>query len=535
GDSLSIYPGELIDRDSSVTQRAIGSPYCFTYKLKGKGEETWEPRFSYCGFRYVQLVGAVPDGKDNPDGLPVIKELDGLHTRNSAEKTGSFSCSNDLFNRTCRLIDWAIKSNMASVLTDCPHREKLGWLEQTYLMGPSIQFNYDISRLYTKTVNDMKSVQVEDGLVPAIAPEYCVFNNKEGKPTDFRDSPEWGSAYVILPWYMYQWYGDKRLLEENYTGMKKYVGYLGSKANNFIVSHGLGDWYDLGPGRPGYSQLTSKGVTGTATWYYDVQIMVNIAKLLDKKEDVVKFNKLAEEIKTIFNQTYFKQDSDYYDRNSQTANAMPIYTGLTDPQHKNKVLENLIKEIRGNNNTLTTGDIGYRYLLQTLEDNGASNVIYDMNYRSDVPGYGYQLAKGATALTESWQALPSVSNNHLMLGHLMEWFYSGIAGIRQEEGSVAYKHIVIKPEIVGNITEAKASYHSMYGTISSEWEKAGDAFNLKIQIPVNTDAFVYLPASETASVTVDEKPVGNDIQFLKKENGRLLYKVGSGTYSFKVK
>jgi len=535
GKIVRVVPGELLDIDGAVTQRATGSPYYFTYKLKGKGIETWQPQFSYYGFRYVQLEGGVPEGQMNPDSLPVVKALTGLHTRNSAERIGNFWCSNELFNKTYTLINWGIKSNMASVITDCPHREKLGWLEQTHLMGASIQYNYDIARTFTKTINDMKSCQLDNGLVPSIAPEYCIFNDRNGQPNMFRTSPEWGSAYIILPWYMYQWYGDQRLLAENYDGMKKYMEYLEEKANNNdIISFGLGDWYDLGPQHPGPSQLTSLGVTGTATWYYDVNIMTNIAKLLGKKDDVAKYSKLSKEIKNAFNQTYFKKDSFLYDRNSQTANAMAIYMGLVEPQNKDKVLNSLVKDIRGRNNALTAGDIGYRYVLRVLEDAGKSDVIFDMNSRTDVPGYGYQIKQGATALTESWQALRNVSNNHLMLGHLMEWFYSGLAGIGQEDNSVAYKNIVIKPEIVGDINEAKASFMSPYGIIKSEWKKQGGTFGLNVEIPANTAATIYLPVIGKALVSESGKPIGKDIQFLRKENGRLLYKVGSGVYSFQV-
>jgi hypothetical protein len=531
GKSIKIYPGELIDNDSSVTQKATGEPYCFTYIFKGEDMETWQPQFSYYGFRYAQLEEGIPEGEENPDNLPVVKELISLHTRNATERVGSFSCSNELFNKTYRLIDWAMKSNMSSVLTDCPHREKLGWLEVPHLMGASVQYNYDIATFYTKIVNDIQSCQYDNGFIPTIAPQY-ISNFSMGV---YGDSPEWSSSYVILPWYMYQWYGDTKLLRDNYEGMKKYVGYLESKSKNKIISYGLGDWYDLGPKDPGPSQLTSLGVTCTAIWYYDVNILAGVARLLGKEEDVRKYVQLAKEIRAAFNQSYFNQTTFQYDRNSQTANAMAIFMGLAEPKYKREVLDHLVKDIRDRKNSLTAGDVGYRYVLRALEAEGASNVIFDMNSSSDVPGYGYQLKQGATALTESWQALRNVSNNHLMLGHLMEWFYTGLAGIRQEETSSAYKNIIIKPELVGDISSVKASYRSMYGTIKSEWEKKEGFIELNIEIPVNTTAVVYLPSTDSASVTESGKPVNGDIKFLKKENGRLLYGVGSGVYSFKCK
>ena len=217
--------------------------------------------------------------KSNPQNLPVLNEIKGLHVRNAAERVGEFTNSNNLFNRTNTLIDWAVKSNMVSVLTDCPHREKLGWLEQVHLMGNSLQYNYDITHLYRKAVDDMKYSQTDDGLVPEISPEYVKF---EWGGDMFRDSPEWGSSCIIMPWYMYQWYGDKQLLMEAYPMMQQYIDYLKTKSKGHILTQGLGDWYDLGPKPPGVSQLTPMGVTGTAIYYYDLNIASKIATLLGK-------------------------------------------------------------------------------------------------------------------------------------------------------------------------------------------------------------------------------------------------------------
>jgi hypothetical protein len=198
--------------------------------------------------------------------LPVVLELKGLHMRNSAARVGAFNSSSDLFNKTNDLIDWAIKSNMQSVITDCPHREKLGWLEQVHLMGSSIRYNYDVVNLLKKTVYDMMLSQTDSGLIPEIAPEYVKF---DWGGDMFRDSPEWGSTGIILPWYLYQWYGEKDLLLEAYPMMARYINYLKTKQTDHILTQGLGDWYDLGPGFPGVSQLTPKGVTATAIYYYD--------------------------------------------------------------------------------------------------------------------------------------------------------------------------------------------------------------------------------------------------------------------------
>ena len=523
GQTIEVWPGELIDDDSVITQRASGEPFWFDYTAAGRNEETWQPRFTYYGFRYLMLKNAVPQGVPNPRNLAVVTHLQGLHTRNAAPQSGTFSCSNGLFNRIFHLIDWSIRSNMASVLTDCPHREKLGWLEQAHLMGNSIQYNYNINRMFNKIIDDMRAAQLPNGMIPDIAPEFVVFQG------GFRDSPEWGSAYVILPWYIYKWYGDRRPLQANYEGMKHYVDYLTSTAGDHIVSHGLGDWFDLGPKSPGESQLTSKGVTATAMYYYDVDIMRQAAQLLGKTGDEAYFTGLAAQIKEAFNRQYFKNDAGYYDRNSQAANAMALFMNLVEHERRQIVFQNILNDLESRDYGLTPGDIGFRYLLRVLESENASETIFTVNNRDDVPGYGFQLAKGATALTESWAALRYVSNNHCMLGHLMEWFYSGVAGIRQTDHSVAFREIVIRPEPAGDINGASATYECPYGKIMSDWKKEGNTFYLNLEIPGNTSALVYFPVDKIKGLTE------NSQKFKAKTAKDGAVKIGSGRYYFSVK
>lgn len=529
--SIKLIPGELINDDSTVNQRASGAPFYHVYTARGDGSsETWHPQFTYYGFRYVEVEGAVPAGESNPGALPEVIDITGLHTRNSAAQVGTFACSDPLFNKIHTLIDWAVRSNMASVLTDCPHREKLGWLEVTHLMGGSIQYRYDISRLYAKQVNDMRTAQHANGMVPTIAPQYVTFS------PDFIDTPEWGSAFVIIPWNLYEWYGDLAPLRDNYERMKRYVDYLGSRADNHIVAYGLGDWYDIGPDRPGYAQLTSNGVTATAIYYQDVKILERAARLLGKEADVRKYAALASDIKRAFNEKFFDKKTLKYDRDSQTANSIALHMDLVEPQYKAVVRQNLIDDIRRRGNALTAGDVGYRYVLRALEENDASEVIYDMNSRYDVPGYGYQLAHGATCLTESWQAYREVSNNHCMLGHLMEWLYSGLGGIRQSPGSAGYKEIVIRPQVVGDIHSAAVSFRSPYGLIRSEWSDSPQQYRQRVEIPANTTALVYLSAVDPAAVSESGVPLGEVPGLSVRERGKdyLAVAVGSGIYDFRV-
>jgi len=521
GDTVRMYCAELLNADGTANQKATGSPSYFTYILNGKGEESWQPRFSYTGFRYIQ-VQCIP--KDSTQPAPIVKVIQGLHTRNAATAVGSFNCSDELFNKTYTLIDWAIKSNMVSVFTDCPHREKLGWLEQTHLMGESVQYNFDVAALCRKVINDMMNAQYPDGKIPEIAPEFTLFT------PPFDESPEWGSAAVILPWYNYLWYGDKQTLAQAYDMMKGYVMYLKNKATNNILSHGLSDWYDIGPNRPGLAQMTKMGITATAMFYYDLSILQKVAKMLKKTADKKMFEQLAIAVRQSFNDRFFDKHKMQYDSASQTANAMALWMGLVESQNKTAVVDALVKDIRSRNNALTAGDVGYRYVLKALEEADRNDVIYDMNNRDDVPGYGFQLKQGATALTESWQAYESVSNNHFMLGHLMEWFYSELAGIRQSDTSVAYNDIIIEPHPVGDISSAKATYHSPYGQIVSEWKKNGDEFELNVEIPPNSMATVYMPVNAKRPVSNSGGMIG--VAF---KNGKTGIRIGSGKYNFKTK
>jgi len=528
GQVVRLIPGELISDDTFVTQKESGEPYYFTYILKGDREEIWVPRFTYYGFRYVQAEGALPAGEPNPHNLPVIKGLQLLHTRNSSPSAGSFRCSNELFNSIYKLISWSIKSNLASVATDCPHREKLGWLEQTHLMGNSIRYTFDIHNLYNKIIDDMTEAQLDDGLVPDIAPEYVPFQG------GFRDSPEWGSACILVPWDIYKWYGDIDAVKKAYPMMKRYLKYLESKSVNNILSNGLGDWYDLGPKFPGEAQLTPKAVTATSIFFYDAKLLAEMAGLIGEIEDATVFKNLSEEIRKAFNKELFNPQTKVYSTGSQTAYAMPLFFGMVDDSVRNEVTANLVASIKENKNALTAGDVGYRYLLRVLELEGYSQLIFDMNSRTDVPGYGYQLSKGATSLTESWAGLRDVSNNHMMLGHLMEWFFSGIGGIRQMPGSNAFNHILIAPEIVGDITWAETAIESVHGEISSSWKISGNDFSLKIKIPANCKATIEMPQTDLQKISENGIPVSSseNLIVLMSSEGRIRIEVASGKYNF---
>lgn len=490
GQKVTLIVAEKLTRQGACDQRQTGRQHYYEYTLKGDGtDETWHPHFSYYGFRYIQVEGAVLEGQPNPDGLPVLKRLNSCFIYNSAEEVSSFECSNPLFTDTHRLIERAERSNMQGVLTDCPHREKLGWLEQDHLCGPSLLYNYDMTRYAPKVIRDITDTQKADGMVPTTAPQYISFGNL------FDDSPEWGSTLVILPFMYYDQYGDSTLITDNYEPMRRYVDYLTTRADNGIVSHGLGDWYDYGPWRAGFSKNTPVPLVATAHYIFDLQLLVRAARMTGRTADAEKYSVMLDKTVESFNREFFKPDSCTYGTGSQTSNALPLYLGLTGG-NKQGVLASLVNDIKEHGNRLTTGDVGNRYLFQTLAQNGLNELLYTMLNHYETPGYGFQLRHGATTLTEQWDPNQGSSLNHFMMGQIDEWLFKTLAGIQNQPGTHGLRHLLIQPTLVGDLQYVKASTHSLYGKISVDCTRT----SLTVEIPVGSDATVVLPNGERKQV-----------------------------------
>ena len=307
-------------------------------------------------------------------------------------------------------------------------------------------------------------------------------------------------------------------------------------SDKYILTHGLGDWYDLGPKSPGEAQLTPKSVTATSIFFYDAKLLGEMARLTGEKEDATFFTNMASEIRKAFNNKFFNPVTKVYSTGSQTAYSMPLYFGIVDDKYKKDVLKNLINSINENGKALTAGDIGYRYLLRTLEEAGQSQLIFEMNSKTDVPGYGYQLSRGATSLTESWAALKYVSNNHMMLGHLMEWFYSGIGGIKQSTGSASYKKIIIYPGVVGDLKWAETTYKTIYGDIISNWKIEKNNIIMKVKIPVNCTAIVSIPQTNPNYIFENEILINQikTVKILEVSSHSTLLEIPSGEYNFRA-
>ncbi len=487
GQKVRLRPAEQIN-ETGIMQGTSGSPYWFEYTLKGDGEEEWTPRFGYYGYRYLQADGADYLTHEGDGGeYPLILSLESCFTHSSAAAAGRFECSNELFNRIWFIIDKATRSNMQAVFTDCPHREKLGWLEETHLNGPGLLFNYDLRALLPKVMRDIADTQRPDGLIPDIAPEYVVF--LEG----FADSPEWGSAGAILPWMYYMWYGDDSLVRQYYPLMRRYADYLTSKARDNILSYGLGDWCDYGPLQAGHSQNTPTGITATGHYYMVADYTAKAAALTGDRDGEIKYAALAADIAAAFNTRLFDPATSVYGNGSQCSYAIPLYLDIVPAEHKKAVLDNLVKAVEGRGWKLSTGDVGNRYLYQALAKNGLDEVMYRMHNHTDLPGYGYQAAMGVTTLTEQWNPHLGLSWNHFMMGQIVEWFYSSLAGIRPDPENPGFSHFFIEPAAVGDLTWVKCSYDSILGLIESDWRIEGGVFSIRVRVPVNGTATLTMP------------------------------------------
>lgn len=512
GQTLKLYPAELLDKDGNINQADGVGPHYYSYTLKGEGEETWQPRFTYFAVRYVAVEGVgATDGS-----LPVVTDLKLLHNRNAAPSNGSFTCSNELFNKIWLLIDWAVKSNLQSYITDNPQREKLSWQGEQNFMRTAINYNYDVYNLYRSLIQNMKDAQHDSGLVPDIAPEYIKFDGP------FVDSPEWGSTAILDTWFLYENYGDTTMIRKSYEMMTRYASFLQSRSEANLLNYGLGDWLDLG-------KVTPKGLTATAYYFHCIDALAKMAQLIGKKEDALKFANLAGQIGVAFNKKFFHEDTKTYGTGSQTAMAMPLSMGIVEDRYRQDVLRNMVRNIQEvDSNRLTAGDVGHRFLVKALYENGYPNTLFNMTHRNDVPGYGFLLKKGATALVETWDG--KLSQNQLAMGHILEWFHGGIAGIRQMEHSVAFKHVMIRPQPAGDLTRASGSFHSPYGWIRTDWQRTVDHFTLNVEIPVNSRASVYVPANVASKITLNGKKVNPTTL----EDSAALLQVGSGKYEIRV-
>lgn len=483
GQTVTLLVAETLTQEGACNQRQTGRQHYYTYTLKGEGTETYRPRFAYYGFRYIQVEGAVMQGDNNLQDLPVIEKIQSCFVHNSAPTVSEFECSNDLVNRTHELIDKATRSNMQSVFTDCPHREKLGWLEQDWLNGPGLFMNYDLTGFAAQTVRNIADAQHPDGGVPTTAPEYVLFR---GPGMDvFAESPEWGGTFIMMPWMYWKQYGDDSLLRQYYEQMLSYVNYLSSIDSCGILSQGLGDWYDYGDFRAGFSHNTSVPLVSTAHHYRWTDMMRRIAGMLGKSQDETMLETRCEKIRKAWLKQFYENGQCLKpEHRSQTALSIALNLHLVPDADRKVVLEALKADIHAHGDRLTTGDVGNRYLYEVLCEEGEVELLYKMLNHDEVPGYGFQMKKGMTTLSEQWNPEMGSSMNHFMMGQIDGFHFTSLCGI-QIDGT----KVIVAPQPVADISYAKGSTKTLYGKVAVNWERTeAGKINVHMEIPVGMNA-----------------------------------------------
>jgi alpha-L-rhamnosidase len=464
------------------------------YTLQGKGDESHQTLFCYVGCQYVGVSGAVPEGSPNPKHLPIIKKLELVHVRTANPLVGTFTCSSDLHNGAFRMIDWSIRSNMSYVATDCPHREKNGWQEENWHMARAMSYRFDIERWFVKIARDLRDTQLPDGHVPTNCPNYLVGIPPHGY---WNEAPEWGISSVLVPWHLYEWYGNKTALSDAFESMRRYVDYLSSTASDGIITSNLGDWYDYGHGKgDGPSQWTPNELSATAIWALGARTVALSAAALGRSDDSVAYENLFDQIREDFQRHFYDTTTKMLKNNGscQAAHSAALCIGLIPEKDRPAVLKAIVDDLEKRNWQQTVGEVMQVFFIRALAEGRRNDILHRVYGRESRGGYGFMVKQGFTTLPESWDARPGTGNsmNHFMLGHLMEWHFAYVAGIRQQVGSIGWKKVLIAPT-PGQLKNATASFQSPSGKIEVRWTQSKSTFSMTVTIPKGMDATALLP------------------------------------------
>lgn len=529
GDKIELNCFEVLDAKGNVyLDNLRGAKETMTYIFGKDGEIEYYPSFTFMGFQFAR-ISAYP-------GVPELEDFTAYAVHSEMEDTGFFECSNPLVNQLQHNILWGMKGNFVDVPTDCPQRnERLGWTGDAQIFARTASYLKNTYNFYKKWLKDVEADQTPEGGVAHVVPD--IISGREGDDwllsKGTHSAAAWADVAVIMPWVLYQTFGDTEILDIQYDSMKGWVDFMHTHSNNYIWNYKLqfGDWVALDAEEGSYFGATPNDLTCTAYFAYTTGLFVKICKVLHKEKEEKAYQDLYENIVKAYQETFFDTEGNMKAQ-TQTAHIVSLYFGLTPDYYKDKVITGLKKLLEKENGHLVTGFVGTPYFCHALSENGCTKEAYDLLLRNDFPSWLYQVKMGATTVWEHWDGLkpdgtmwsPDMNSfNHYAYGAIGEWLYRVCAGLEIDDNKPGYKHTIIHPHIGGDFTYVKAAYHSIYGTVKSEWAVADESkVTLQVSIPVNTTATILLNASEI---------VASDGLVLKGSAGVYNAEAGSGSYT----
>ncbi len=529
GDTIRMKFAEVLDKEGNFyTANLRAAKATDTYIKKSDGVEIYEPHFTFHGFRFVMLEGLA--------AAPNLDDVTGIVIHSEMKPTGTFSCSNPLINQLQHNIQWGQKGNFLDVPTDCPQRdERLGWTGDAQAFSMTAAYNFDVSAFYTKWMKDFVADQLPNGKVQHVIPD--VLNGAGG-------ATGWADAVAIIPWTVYRIYGDKRILEENYSTITNWVKYMESRAGDDYLWTGdphFGDWLAFASTRSDYmGATTEKDLIATAYYYYTTNLTSRIAEIIGKPADSEKYKTQAENIKKAFAEEFITPNGRLVSH-TQTAYALALSFDLMPDNLVEKAAGYIAGDVEKFKH-LTTGFLGTPLLCQTLSDIGRDDLAFMLLNRKEYPSWLYPVTQGATTIWERWdgqkpdgsfQSVGMNSFNHYAYGAIGEWLYNHVAGISIDVENPGYKHILLSPHFGGKLDYVSANFQSMFGEIKSDWKISNDGeFVYTVEVPVNTTATVTLPSAKLKSVKANSTLNSKELSGGKQLGDNVIFEIGSGNYNF---
>jgi alpha-L-rhamnosidase len=531
GDTVKMRFAETLKgRDSLYLDNMRKAQVTDKYILKGEGIERWEPRFTYHGFRYVEVYGL----RSNPS----VDDFEGKVIYDDIETLGTFKTSNETINSIYKNAYWTIRGNYRGMPTDCPQRdERVGWLGDRVISSYGESFLLDNSRLYAKWLDDIRDAQKENGSIPDIAPAFW---------DRYADNVTYPSAFILIPEMLRRQFGDMESLQKQYPAMKKWILYMWNtyRENDLVLKDNYGDWcvppesldliWSKDPNR-----ITEGGLLASAYYYYCLTLMGQYANYLGMSDDAAQFESIAGRVHTAFNKKYYNAAKKSYANNTVTANLLPLSFGLVPEADKAVIFSNIRGRLKEFDDHVNSGIIGGMWLMRGLTNNGATDLAYRLATNTTYPSWGYMVKKGATTIWELWNGdaanpMMNSGNHQMLLGDLLIWYYENLAGIKSDSKEVAFKKVIMNPVFPEGLEFVDASLKTKYGLVKSEWKKTKTGLEWNITIPPNASAEVYFPTDDPAKITEGGNRITQKTEAGKAGNNKVIMQLGSGEYKFSV-